>query len=658
VCERLEDRAVPAIVDYASFLGGNSSDPAFAVAADAAGNTYVTGMTGSATFPHTPGALDGSLGGILDAYVAKFHPDGTLAWATYLGGSGEERGHGIALDPAGNVFVTGRTNSADFPTTAGSLDTTFNGNVDAFVAKLNADGSSLAYSTFLGGSEFEIDQGFDSMARQVGGIAVDAAGNAYVTGETTSPDFPTTAGAFRTLFPGFIDAYVSKLNASGTALVYSTFLGGTDADRGLDIQVDAGGNAYVTGEAVSGDFPTTAGAFQPGKAGGFSDAFITKLNAQGSSLVYSSYLGGTGSEFPGRMALDMAGQAYLIGSTASFDFPTTAGAFQPVKASNGSDAYITKVNAAGTSMVYSTHLGGAFGGESGTDIDVDGSGQAYVTGSTGSGTFPLAGSFQPRGGMNDAFVSGLNAAGSALIYSSYLGGGRDDVGNGIAIDGSRTAHIVGQTNSSGEFQLGAFPTTAGAFQPAFGGGANDAFLVRVSNGAQAPNVSNVVVNGGASQRSRVTSLTVTFDRVVQFAGEPASAFVLTRDGAGGSVAFATAVSTFNNLTTVTLSNFTGSETESGSLRDGHYTLTALANQISTGGQQMTTDFTFGDTQGLFRFFGDINGDRHVDIADFGLFSQTIFNPTNYNSAFDFNNDGVIDIADFGQFSVRIFTPLP
>lgn len=657
-CERLEDRAVPAIMDYSSFFGGNSSDPAFAVAADADGNTYVTGMTGSTTFPHTAGAFDESLGGILDAYVAKFHPDGTLAWATYLGGSGDERGHGIAVDSAGNIFVTGRTNSADFPTTAGSFDTTFNGNVDAFVAKLNADGSALAYSTFLGGSEFEIDQGFDAMARQIGGIAVDAAGNAYVTGETTSADFPTTAGAFRTTLQGLIDAYVTKLNPSGSAIVYSTFLGGTDIDRGHDIEVDAGGNAYVTGEAVSGDFPTTAGAVQPGKAGGFSDTFITKLNPQGTGLVYSSYLGGTGSEFPGRLALDTAGQAYLTGSTASFDFPTTAGAFQPVKATNGSDAYITKVNASGTSLVYSTHLGGTFGNESGSDIDVDGSGQAYVTGSTESGAFPLAGNFQPRGGMTDAFVSALNAAGSALVYSSYLGGGRNESGFGIAIDGVRTAHVVGQTNSSGEFQLSPFPTTAQAFQPAYEGGGTDAFVVRVSNGAQAPNVSSVVVNDGGSQRSRVTSLTLTFDRVVQFTGDPANAVVLARDGTGASVTFTATVSTFNNLTTVTLSNFTGSETQFGSLRDGRYTLTVRSNQVSTAGQQMAGDFIFGEAQGLYRFFGDVNGDRRVDIRDYGLLSVAYLQQGNYNSALDFNGDGRIDIADLGQFAVRYLTTLP
>ena len=175
------------------------------------------------------------------------------------------------MDAGGNVYVTGRTDSANFPTTAGSLDTTFNGGVDAFVTKLNADGATLVYSTYLGGTGFEIDQGFDKLARRVGGIAVDAAGQAYVTGSTTSADFPTTAGAFDTASPGFIDAFVSKLNAAGTALIYSTYLGGDDIERGHGIAVDADGNAYVTGEVWSANFPTTAGAFQPTSAGGGSE---------------------------------------------------------------------------------------------------------------------------------------------------------------------------------------------------------------------------------------------------------------------------------------------------------------------------------------------------------------------------------------------------
>jgi len=480
---------VPSTLDYSTFLGGNGGDEAFAVVADTAGNTYVTGMTSSASFPGTAGAFDATLDGLRDAFVAKLRPDGSLAWATYVGGGGDERGHGIALDASGNIYVTGRTDSADFPTTAGSFDTTFNGGVDAFVTKLSGDGM-LVYSTYLGGTGSEMDQGFDMLARRVGAIAVDAAGNAYVTGSTTSADFPTTTGAFRTVYAGFGDAFVSKLNAAGTALVYSTYLGGSDSDRGNGIAVDPSGNVCVTGEVVSTDFPTTPGAFQTTKGGGFSDVFVTKLNAAGSSPIYSSYLGGTGSETPGRLALDDSGQVYVTGSTASFDFPTTAGAFQTAKAANGLDAFVTKVSATGSVLAYSSYLGGSFGDDVGEGIAVDGSGRAFVTGHTASGTFPVANAVQPtRNGINDAFVTSLNATGTALVDSSYLGGGNAlgmENGHGIFVDADGTVHVVGKTNAAGDSAgRPPFPATGDAFQPAFGGGANDAFIVRIS-GSNAP----------------------------------------------------------------------------------------------------------------------------------------------------------------------------
>src|SRR5439155_1546373 len=219
-------------------------------------------------------------------------------------------------DGAGNAYVTGLTDSADFPTTAGAFATSANGCDDAFVTKLNPLGTSLLYSTYLGGSG--ADEGL--------GIAVDGAGNAYVTGQTGSTDFPTTAGAFATSFNGGDDAFVTKLNPLGTGLLYSTYLGGSGADEGLGIAVDGAGNAYVTGETDSTDFPTTAGAFDTSANGGF-DAFVTKLNPLGTSLLYSTYLGGSGSDCGSGIAVDGAGNAYVTGSTGSANFPTTPGAF-------------------------------------------------------------------------------------------------------------------------------------------------------------------------------------------------------------------------------------------------------------------------------------------------------------------------------------------
>ena len=274
--------------------------------------------------------------------------DPVLSYSTYLGGSGSfESGIGIAVDSAGSAYVTGDTNSTNFPTTSGAFQTTFGGGFsDAFVTKLNPAGSALVYSTYLGGSAD--DRGH--------GIAVDSAGNAYVTGVTASTNFPTTSGAFQTTFGGApSDAYVTKLNPAGSALVYSTYLGGVENDQGSAIAVDSAGSAYVTGLTFSTNFPT-ASPIQAAKAGDF-DAFVTKLNAAGSALVYSTYLGGSGFDWGHGIAVDSAGNAYVAGQTRSTNFPTAS----PIQAANAGDfdVFVTKLNAAGSALVYSTYLGGS-----------------------------------------------------------------------------------------------------------------------------------------------------------------------------------------------------------------------------------------------------------------------------------------------------------
>src|SRR5205807_41955 len=279
--------------------------------------------------------------------------DPVLVYSTYLEGSVDDYGYGIAVDGSGNAYVTGYTVSTDFPTTAGAFQTTARGNNDAFVAKINPSGSALVYSTYLGGNAN--DNGY--------GIAVDGSGNAYVTGSTTSPDFPTTAGAFQPDYGGAPnggapqDAFVTKINPSGTALVYSTYLGGNGADYGTGIAVDAQGSAYVTGYTFSSDFPTTPGAFQTAKRGN-SSTFVTKFNPAGTALVYSTFLGGNGgdgnistSDVGNGITVDGSGSAYVTGSTASPDFPTTAGAVQPTFGGL-EDAFVTKFNPTGTALVY------------------------------------------------------------------------------------------------------------------------------------------------------------------------------------------------------------------------------------------------------------------------------------------------------------------
>ncbi|MDA2929354.1 SBBP repeat-containing protein [Acidobacteria bacterium AH-259-O06] len=404
--------------------------------------------------------------------------DPVLVYSTYLGGFGNEGGFRIAVDPEGNAYVTGGTNSTDFPT-ANALQPAYGGDFDAFVAKLNPTGSGLVYSTYLGGSGRENFSEFSEEAFFAGGgIAVDPEGNAYVTGFTSSTDFPT-ANALQPAFGGGdFDAFVAKLNPTGSALVYSTYLGGSGNDQGLGIAVDADGNAYVTGGADS-DFPT-ANALQPPsreltqlpQSHFLADAFVAKLNPTGSALVYSTRLGGSEEDFAWGIGIDGAGNAYVTGATFSSDFPT-ANPLQPAFGGD-IDAFVTKLDATGSALVYSTYLGGSGrenlseikeGFISAGDIAVDADGNAYVTGFTESIDFPTANPLQATCvgvfGCFDAFVAKLNPTGSALVYSTYLGGSFDDNGSGIAVDADGNAYVTGFTDSTdcpSNFALSCFPT--------------------------------------------------------------------------------------------------------------------------------------------------------------------------------------------------------
>lgn len=320
---------------------------------------------------------------------------------------------------------------------------------------------ALAYSTYLGGSSSSGDMTM--------GIAVDSSGCAYVTGSAYSIDFPVTSGAFQTTLQSSNgDAFVSKLSASGDSLIYSTFLGGSSSDGGYGIAVDGSGSAYVSGTACSPDFPVTSGALQTTRSNTSSNAFVSKLNPSGSSLVYSTYLGGSGNGLSGGdsgtgVAIDGIGCAYLTGQTCSPNFPVTAGAFQTTQSGTNYSAFVSKLNPSGTSLVYSTYLGGSGNGDYAYGIALDGSGCAYVTGVTASPDFPAtSGAFQTTNANivnGNAFVSKLNPSGGSLAYSTYLGGsGGGDAGLCIAIDSSGCAYLVGTTYS------GDFPVTPGAFQ--------------------------------------------------------------------------------------------------------------------------------------------------------------------------------------------------
>jgi Beta-propeller repeat len=308
-----------------------------------------------------------------------------------------------------------------------------------------------------------------------------------VTGETASSDFPSTPGAFRTTRNvGAPDAYVTKLNATGSALLYSTFLGGTQVDFGVRIAVDASNNAYVVGNTSSTDFPTTAGAFDTSQNGGF-DVFVTKLNAAGSGLLYSTFLGGAGFDSPGGLAIDSAGNAYVSGGTSSADFPVTPGAFQTVsQSSGGGGGFVTKLNATGSALVFSTFLGDA--GVNG--IALAPTGNMWVTGGTTSLTFPTTpdafqGFLHAGAAPSDAFITELNSTGSAIVYSTYLGGGNTDYGTDVKLDSAGNVYITGETLSSD------FPTTPNAFDRVFKGELDifwgDAFITKLAlNGTPPP----------------------------------------------------------------------------------------------------------------------------------------------------------------------------
>jgi len=448
---------------YGTFLGGSHNDWGSGIAVGPDGAIYVTGGTRFSDFPTVLGSFDTTFNGFGDAFVVKLDPSGReLIYATFLGGTGADWGTGIAVDESGAVYVTGGTDSSDFPTTPGAFDTTFNGSSDAFVVKLDPSGRALLYATYLGGS------GTDGGSE----IVVDGSGAAYVTGVTGSPDFPATQGAFDTNLNGHDDAFAVKLNPAGGALLYATFLGGSDDDGGFGIAVDVEGNAYVTGDTYSSDFPTTPRAFDTTLNGGYGDAFVLKLNRTGSTLLYATFLGGSGRSGGRGIAVDGNGTAYVTGETSSSDFPATPGAFDTTF--NGySDAFVARLNSSGRALLYATYLGGS-GGDGGFGIAVDGSGAAYITGQAGSPDFPAtpdAFDVIHNGGW-DAFVVRLNPSGRALLYATFLGGNGDDTGSRITVDANGVVYLTGDT---GSFD---FPTSPGAFDTSYYLG-SDAFVVKL-----------------------------------------------------------------------------------------------------------------------------------------------------------------------------------
>ena len=402
------------IFNFSTYLGGPSYDSINAVASDALGNVYVAGETSSGSLTNPSLATRSSR----DVFVAKFNSAGTQVLTAYLGGSDYDSARGIALDPLGNIYVTGVTNSTDFPITSGALLTLAPEAPDAFVVKLNAS-LQLQYSTYLGRKSRLSIGHCCRLGRR---------GVRYWTNRV--PAFPVTQGAFQQSEQGGIsDCFISKLNPAGSALAYSTYLGGSGLDLCTGIALDGSDNAYVAGATNSANFPV-AGPLQINLIGS-TNAFVAKLNAAGSALAYSTYLGGSNIDSASAIAVDASGAAYVTGDTASIDFPTTPGVVQN-HLLGLYNAFVSKLSPTGNSLVYSTLLGGS-GSDIGASIAIDPAGRAIVGGYTTSANFPTFQAIQLQfQGVFDAFSTVLDPAGMSLIFSSYFGGSDDDRGSAVA----------------------------------------------------------------------------------------------------------------------------------------------------------------------------------------------------------------------------------
>jgi hypothetical protein len=486
--DRSRELVIDPSVTYATYLGGTAEDDGNAIAIDGSGNAYVTGQTKSTDFP-TKSALHGTNKGSFDVFVTELSPTGSLVYSTYIGGSSDDSGNAIAVDGSGNAFVAGGTHSSDFPT-QGAYQSTFGGALDAFVLELNSTGSALTYSTFVGGSGSDVANGLaldkggnaylvgsttstdfpmkNPIASETTGgfvtalnpngsalvystylgagstdfaaaVAVDATGNAYVTGGTKSPAFVTTAGVFQlkcgtdgNCNGALYDAFVSVIKPTGSSFLYSTFLGGESNDEGLGIAVDGLGDAYVTGFTQSSkNFPLKS-ALQGTFGGGSlpTDAFVTELNPTGTQLIYSTYLGGSGDDTGLGIAVDSNKNAYVTGETGSSDFPTASATQSHKNVPNNNDAFVSEINASGSALVFSTYLGGSSNENTATasgrgslgGIAVDSAGaNIYVAGTTTSTDFPTVAAEQPSSGspnlIGDAFVAKYSTSGTTANFT-------------------------------------------------------------------------------------------------------------------------------------------------------------------------------------------------------------------------------------------------
>ena len=480
--------------DASAISGGYRADAVNGVALDRQGNVYVAGVTYSPVFPLS------ATGDAARLFVAKLKTSGNgYEWVRVLDGG---RADAVAVDAAGNVVVAG-TGSVSASAGAQSFAAGPRGAGDAFVAKWDAAGT-LLFTVAIGGSKPDA----------VNAMALDAAGNIYLTGETFSTDFPVSSSAFqgsyRTTDPHCGMPFVAKINASGTGLTYATYLGGTGCDAARAVAVDALGNAYIAGTANSVDFPTTAGVIQPLVKSTSPDGFIAKLNATGSGLVFSTYIGGTWEDAVNSVALARDGSIVVAGTTASADFPVTAGAFQTTRARTDF-SFVSKLNATVSALTYSTYFGAA----AIHALALDASGNTHIVGET-SGALPVARAVQPvyyggrcytyspSSGMPtssytcpDAFAAALDPTGAALVYSTYLSGSGKKTALSVAVDDANGVYIGGR-GALYLTQSNVLSSSGSAFLVKLGGTRTPPYFTResITNGASF--VSGLPLPGGAA----------------------------------------------------------------------------------------------------------------------------------------------------------------
>lgn len=451
------------VVVYGTYLGGAATDEGHGIVVDENGCAYVTGLASSSTFPIVDPYQTHQ--GNADIFVTKLSSDASsLLYSTFVGGDQVEGGKDIAIDGAGNVYVTGQTSSSDFPTVGFSQPLL--GIIDAIVFKLSPSGNSLIYSKYLGGSDR--DYGYS--------IAIDTSGSAYLTGNTVSSDFPLQ-NPFQAMLASTGDAFVAKLSVDGGSLIYSTYLGGGNSDVGRSIAVDASGSACVVGDTWSPDFPT-ANAFQPANGGSYGshDAFVVKFSLDGNSLVYGTYLGGLYYDGAYGVALGEDGSAYVVGHTSAEGFPLV----NPLQSEPGDenyyDIFLTRFSADGSSLHFSTYIGGPRH-DFANSVALDDSGNIYIAGYHDTGLWPSPSALsQPQWYMNDVFVAAVSADGGSLLYSGFFTGryGSDalEEAHAIAVDGDGNAYVTGYT-TTGSLP---FPDPYQTYQD---GG--DAFVVKLMN---------------------------------------------------------------------------------------------------------------------------------------------------------------------------------